>query len=144
MRCGARYAACVLFASLLPVLVESSCASMRPISEADFERVDPAENKTYRLTTNDRRVYEFKKFALTDSTLVILDVASFKAAPYAMDAVKGSVVSPVVIPRHDIASLERAERSMSSMAIGITAGVVMGSISVGSIVFAGWRMTGFD
>jgi hypothetical protein len=113
-----------LFAGLL-FLLESSCATMRPIPETDYKAADPSRNKTYKLTTIDKRIYEFKKFAVTDSTLVILEVVSYRARPYEMSAIPGSVVTPVVIRWEYVKSLERAERSNSLTAIGITTGVVV-------------------
>ena len=118
-----------LFAGFL-FLVDSSCATMRPMPETDYKAADPARNKTYRLTTKDKRVYEFKKFAVTDSTLVILEVVSYRARPFEMNAIKGSVVTPVVIPWDDVKSLQRAERSNFLTVIAITAGVAV----VGGIV----------
>jgi hypothetical protein len=119
----------LLFAGLL-FLVESSCAVMRPIPEGAYGTADPAENTTYRVTTNDNRVYDFKKFAVTDSTIVILEVESYRAKPYEMDAIKGSVATPVVIPWDKVTSLERAEHSNLMTAVGIAVGVLL----VGSIV----------
>ena len=114
----------MLFAGLL-FLVDSSCATMRPVPETDYKAADPAKNKTYRLTTKDKRVYDFKEFAVTDSTLVILEVVSYRARPFEMNAIPGSVVTPVVIPWDEVKSLERAERSNLLTAFTITAGVIV-------------------
>ncbi|MCX5754097.1 MAG: hypothetical protein NTW97_10740, partial [Candidatus Krumholzibacteria bacterium] len=102
-----------------------SCAVMRSIPQADYKEVDTARNKTYRLTKKDKRVYEFKEFAVTDSTLVILKVVSYRHKPFEMSAIPGSVVTPVVIPWDDVKSLERAERSNLLTALAITGGVAV-------------------
>jgi hypothetical protein len=112
-------------------LLESSCSTMRPMPETDYKAADPSRNKTYKLTTIDKRVYEFKKFAVTDSTLVILEVVSYRARPFEMNAIPGSVVTPVVIPWDYVKSLERAERSNLLTVFAITTGVIV----VGGVVF---------
>jgi hypothetical protein len=114
----------MLLAGIL-FLLESSCATMRPIPETDYKATNPARNKTYKLTTIDKRVYEFKEFAVTDSTLVILEVVSYRARPYEMNAIPESVDTPIVIPWDYVKSLEMAERSNLLTAIGITTGVVV-------------------
>ncbi len=119
----------VLFAWVL-FLLESSCATMRPIPESDYKAADPAGNKTYKLTTKDKRSYEFKKFAVTDSTLVILKVTSYGRSSWPDDLSK--IKTPVVIPWDDVKSLERTERSNAMTAFAIAAGVIV----VGSIAFA--------
>jgi hypothetical protein len=125
-----------LFAGVL-LFLESSCATMRPIPEADYKATDPARNKTYKLTTIDKRVYEFKEFAVTDSTLVILEVVSYRARPYEMNAIPKSFDTPIVIPWDYVKSLEMAERSNFLTAIGITTGVVVvGGLALA--VFVAW------
>jgi hypothetical protein len=118
----------VVFAGVL-FLLESSCATMRPIPESDYKAADPAGNKTYKLTTKDKRSYEFKKFAVTDSTLVILKVTSYGRSSWPDDLSK--IKTPVVIPWDDVKSLERTERSNAMTAFAIAAGVIV----VGGVVF---------
>ncbi len=110
-------------------LIHSSCSTMRAMPETDYEAADPAGNKMHKLTTTDGRVYEFKKFAVTDSALVILEVTSFGRSSWSDDMSR--IKTPVVIPWVEIQSLERAERSNLKTAIAITAGVVV----VGGIVY---------
>jgi hypothetical protein len=117
------------FAGVL-FLLESSCAIMKPIPQTDYRITDPAGKKTYRLTTKDKRSYEFKKFAVTDSTIVILKVTSYGRSSWPDDLSK--IKTPVVIPWNDVKSLERAERSNGMTAFAITAGVIV----VGSVVLA--------
>ena len=118
----------VSLAGLL-LLLESSCATMRPIPETDYKAADPARNKTYWLTIKDKRVYEFKKFAVTDSTLVILEVTSYGRSSWPDDMSR--IKTPVVIPWDDIKSLERSEHSIPLTMVAIMAGVIV----VGSIIY---------
>ena len=117
-----------LFAGIL-FLLESSCATMRPMPESDYKAADPAKNKTYRLTTKDNRVYGFKKFAVTDSTIVILKVTSYGRNSWPDDLSR--IKTPVVIPWDDVKSLKRTERSNILTAFAITAGVIV----LGSVLF---------
>lgn len=134
----------LLFAGVL-FLLESSCATMRPIPDADYKAADPAGNKTYRLTTKDKRVYEFKKFAVTDSTLVILEVESYKTSHFEMSTFKRSVVTPVVIPWDYVKSLEISKASIPLTVIGITAAVaVMGIFALVLLLAAGPDISGWD
>ncbi len=134
----------MLFAGVL-FLLESSCATMRPIPDADYKAADPAGNKTYRLTTKDKRVYEFKKFAVTDSTLVILEVESYKTSHFEMSTFKRSVVTPVVIPWDYVKSLEISKASIPLTVIGITAAVaVMGIFALVLLIAAGPDISGWD
>jgi hypothetical protein len=126
MKNAGRYWA--LFAGLL-FLVESSCSTMRPMPETDYKAADPAKNKTYRLTTIDKRVYEFKEFAVTDSTLVILEVKSYGRSSWPDDMSR--IKTPVVIPWDDVKSLKRTERSNILTAFAITSGVIV----LGSVLF---------
>lgn len=117
-----------LFAGVL-FLLESSCATMRPIPEADYKTSDSTGNKTYRLTTNDERVYEFKRFAVTDSTLHILEgkVRAIDDPSREMNRIK----APVVVPWDEVRNLERFERSNTWTVIGI----VVGAAAVYGIVY---------
>jgi hypothetical protein len=118
----------MLFAGVL-FLLESSCATMRPMPETDYKAAEPAKNKTYRLITKDKRSYEFKKFAVTDSTLVILEVTSYGRSSWPDDMSR--IKTPVVIPWDDIKSLERSEHSIPLTMVAIMAGVIV----VGSIIY---------
>ena len=118
----------LLFAGVL-FLLESSCSTMRPMPETDYKAADPARNKTYRLTTKDKRSYEFKKFAVTDSTLVILEVTSYGRSSWPDDLSR--IKTPVVIPWDEIKSLGRSEHSNLLTMFAITAGVIV----VGSIIY---------
>jgi hypothetical protein len=118
----------LFFAGLL-FLLESSCTTMRPMPETDYKAADPSRNKTYRLTTKDKRVYEFKKFAVTDSTLVILELKSYGRSSWPDDLSK--IKTPVVIPWDDVKSLGRAEHSIPLTMVAIMAGVIV----VGSIIY---------
>ncbi len=127
LRSAGRYWA--LFAGLL-FLIESSCAVRMPVLETDLKKADLAGSETYWLKTQDRHVYEFEKFAVTDSTLIILEGKS-----YGMDDLSRTMSrlkAPVVIPWGDVESLERAERSNVMTAFAIAAGVIV----VGGVVFA--------
>jgi hypothetical protein len=97
--------------------------------ESDYKAADPAKNKTYRLTTKDNRVYGFKKFAVTDSTIVILKVTSYGRNSWPDDLSR--IKTPVVIPWDDVKSLKRTERSNILTAFAITAGVIV----LGSVLF---------
>jgi hypothetical protein len=119
----------ILLAGIL-FLFESSCATMRPMPAIDYKAADPAKNKTYRLITKDKRSYEFKNFAVTDSTLVILELKSYGRSSRPDDLSK--IKTPVVIPWDDVKSLERRERSNGMTAFAITAGVLV----VGGVVLA--------
>jgi hypothetical protein len=121
----------LLFAGSL-LLFDSSCSTMRPMPETDYKAADPTKNKTYRLTTKDKRVYEFKEFAVTDSTLVILEVKSFGRSSWPDDLSR--IKTPIVIPWGDVKSLERAERSNVLTAFAITAGAVV----LGGVLFVVW------
>jgi hypothetical protein len=123
----------LLFAGVLLIL-ESSCAAMRPMPETDYKAADPTRNKTYRLTTKDKRSYEFKKFAVTDSTLVILEVTSYGRSSWPDDLSK--IKTPVVIPWDDVKSLERPERSNLLTAVAITAGAAV----LGGVLFVVWAV----
>ena len=126
-------------------LLESSCATMRPIPETDYKAADPSRNKTYRLTTVDKQVYDFKKFAVTDSTIVILEVESYRSTHFEMSTFKRSVVTPVVIRWGRVKSLEIAETSILLTAIGIAAGLaVVGSLALILLIVAGPEITGWD
>jgi hypothetical protein len=133
----------LLLAGLL-LLFDSSCAVMRPIPEDGYKTAGPTGNDTYRLMTKDKRVYDFKRFAVTDSTIVILEVESYRAKPYEMDAIKGSIVTPVVIPWDDVKSLERAERSNPMTVVAITAGVVLAGGFVLAVIAAYAVATGLS
>jgi len=111
---------------------------MRSMPETDYKAADPAGNKTYRLTRTDEQVYDFKKFAVTDNALVILEVISYRARPFEMNAIPRSVVTPVVIRWDDVKSLERAERSNILTAFTITTGVVVlaGAVCVWALATA--------
>ena len=121
----------MLFAGVL-FLLDSSCAIMRPMPETDYKAADPAGNKTYRLMTKDKRSYEYKKFAVTDSTIVILELKSYGRSSWPDDLSK--IKTPVVIPWDEVKSLERSERSNLYTAIWITTSVVV----VGYIVYEVW------
>jgi hypothetical protein len=110
-------------------LLESSCSTMRPMPATDYKAADPSKNKTYRLTTKDKRVCEFREFAVTDSTIVILKVTSYGRSSWPDDMSR--IKTPVVISWDDVKSLERIERSNVMTAFAITAGVIV----VGSIAF---------
>jgi hypothetical protein len=126
-------------------LLESSCSTMRPMPEMDYRAVDPARNKMYRLTTLDKQVYDFKKFAVTDSTLVILEVESYRSTHFEMSTYKRSVVTPVVIRWDHVKSFEISRRSILATAIGITAVVVVGgSIAFALLIIAGPDISGLD
>jgi hypothetical protein len=105
---------------------------MRPMPAIDYKAADPVKNKTYRLITKDKRSYEFKKFAVTDSTLVILELKSYGRTSRPDDLSK--IKTPVVIPWDDVKSLERTERSNVMTAFAITAGAVV----LGSVLFVVW------
>jgi hypothetical protein len=118
----------VLFAGIL-FLLESSCAIMRPIPKAEYRAADPTGNKTYRLTTNDERVYEFKRFAVTDSTLVILEGKTREIDDPSREM--NRIKAPVVVPWDEVGILERFERSNTWTVIGI----LVGAAAVYGIVY---------
>ena len=117
----------VLFAGFL-LLLESSCAKSVPIPKADYRAADPAEKATYWLTTRGEHIYEFERFAVTDSTLIIIEVKSHGSHAPLFDM--GKVETPVVIPWDDVVSFERRERSNLRTALAISAGVIL----VGGVV----------
>lgn len=106
----------MLIAGLL-FLVDTSCTKMIPIPEADYRKTDAGRMETYRLTTKENRIYDFEKFSVTDSTLVILEVKSYGKNPSLYDVSK--IETPIVIPWSDITSLERYENGELGMALYI-------------------------
>jgi len=106
----------LLLAGLL-FLVDTSCAKMIPIPEVDYKKTDAARKETYRLTTKENRIYDFEKFSVTDSTLVILEVKSYGENPSLHDVSK--IETPVVVPWGDVTSLERYDYWNLGTALGI-------------------------
>jgi hypothetical protein len=122
----------MLLAGML-FLVDSSCAKMIPIPEADYRKTDPRRDETYRLTTKEDRVYSFNRFTVTDSALVILemktyDQPSFLGAPRDQE--------PVVVPWKDVKSLERFGLHNKLTKLMIVAGVA------GVLYVAFWVVVG--
>jgi hypothetical protein len=115
----------------LQLLVDTSCAKMIPVPEAERRKTDPARNETYHLTTKGGRIYEFKRFAVTDSTLVILEIKSYGKTPsfYEMDTIR----TPIAVPWTDVASLERLEyrnRATVLVLVGVMSLVTAGILWV--------------
>ena len=96
---------CLLLLAGLSFLVDISCAKMVPVPESDLEKSNAGNKRTYRVTTRDDLVYEFRRFETTDSALVILKVASYGENPSLYDA--GTIKAPVAVPSNDVESLSR-------------------------------------
>ena len=133
-RTGARKAGAIsmLLAGVL-LLMDSSCATMIPIREADYRKTDPRRDETYRLTTMEGLVYDFNRFTVTDSTLVILEVKTYDT-PSFLCAQSGH--EPVVVPWKDVKSLERFNYHNTMTRLMIVAGVA------GALYVAFWVVVG--
>jgi hypothetical protein len=116
---------------LLLILMDSSCAKLVPVPDADYRGTRADGREAYRLATRDGFVYEFKEFEATDSTLVILGVQSYGKTPSLSDP--KSVKTPVVVPWGDVASLERIERHY---VLPVLLAAAAGALLYGIIVFS--------
>lgn len=116
---GARWS---LFAGLL-FLVDSSCAKMIPIPEAEYRETGSGKKATYRLTTREDRIYDFSTFAVTDSTLIILKGTAYGTTGSLHDA--SAIETPFVVPWSDVKSLERYKYWNAGTALVIVSGVIV-------------------
>ena len=113
----------------LSLLADISCAKMVPVPESDLEKSNAGNKRTYRVTTRDDLVYEFKKFEATDSALIILDVTSFGRNPSLHDV--STIKAPVIVPWNDVESIERIERNyILAGLVAAAAGAVLYGITV--------------
>jgi hypothetical protein len=107
----------------------SSCATMVRVPEEDYVKVDPSRHDQYRLVTNQGGVYEFTRFAVTDSTIVILEVVPSVNASSPPDS--SAAETPVVVQWYDVKSLERGDPR-----VGETVVATLGVICVGGAVLS--------
>ncbi|MDD4857294.1 MAG: hypothetical protein PHD74_04215 [Candidatus Krumholzibacteria bacterium] len=118
----------------LAFLVDTSCEKLVPVPETDYRKTDAGKKETYRLMTKDDRVYEFKRFAVTDSTLIILEVKSYgdPPSPYETSMIK----APVLVPWKDVKTLERCEPHTVMTTIAIIGGVCLAGAILARILVA--------
>jgi hypothetical protein len=110
-------------------LVDVSCAKMVPVPESGLEKNNAGNKRTYRITTRDNLIYEFKEFEATDSTLVILGVTSFGRNPSLHDASK--IKAPVIVSWNDVESIERIEPNyFLTVLVAAAAGAALYGITV--------------
>ena len=122
----------MLLAGVL-LLINSSCAKVIPIPETDYRKTDPSKDKTYRLTTKEDRVYDFNRFMVTDSTLIILEVKTYDRPSF---LVGPSGQEPIVVPWGSVKSLERYSYNNKLTKIMIVAGAAAGLYAIYWIVGA--------
>jgi hypothetical protein len=115
----------------LIALVGSSCEKLVPVPTAGAKEAPPDGKTTYRLTTRDERIYEFRRFEATDSTFVILEVTACGRGPAHCDP--AGIKTPLIIPRRSVATLERIERDYP---VGILVAGVIGAVLVGIVMFS--------
>lgn len=125
---------CALWALLagLALLVDTSCEKLVPIPEADYRKTYAGNEETYRLTTKNDRIYEFERFAVTDSTLIILEVKSYGNPPALYKG--GRPKAPIIVPWEDVKTLERCKPDTVMTTIAIVGCVCI----AGAIVFSIW------
>ncbi len=87
-----------------------SCTKSIRIPPSEYDSVDMTQAKYWRITTLDERTYWVHRFSVTDSTVVIHHASRLYASPNdAEPKYLDRSDLPIVLPRVEIASLERRE-----------------------------------
>jgi transglutaminase/protease-like cytokinesis protein 3 len=128
-----RLSRCSTLLAGLWLVVNTSCAKMILVSQADHRKIDPLKGETYRLTTTSGLVYEFKRCATTDSLLVILEIKSFGRNPSIQKT--SAAEAPIAVPWDEIATVERIK---TDYYMSILAVAVFGALAYAFIVFPGY------
>ncbi len=131
-------AAALTLCTALLVLLDSSCAKMVPVPDADYMEARQSRKGKYLVRTRDNRVLVFDRYQMTDSTLVILRVtASGEGSGTPSPAT--AVQTPIAVPWRDVVSLERYDYWNAKTWFGIGAGLAVlaiGALTLAVVAFA--------